>query len=345
LIPVIDGTENENFPKILLKLQDVFKDIAKAFEPSSIAADAVEAAFAATTTTAATTTERPSSQPSSRPSSQPSSQPSRQPTTQPSSAAAAAKSVPLVNVVAECHFFSISLSGRKNQKLLDAQKELTDICEQFLTGKKVEFPSRGRRNPLHNDPTEEDGKSTVSALTSEADSIPIDLEKDGGSVRLLAYRDSLVHYGFFPIVKRFSYGSHHSQLWFFRQCEELNGKIDYFFMTTAGTGFKNDCLCELWNGLVKSSELIAVTARERLNTPNSYFTPCEVNGKSLGCFSCSSCSSTHERFRTNRHLARSATCWRCWLSFFLSTACMQATSTIRSSMFNLIEANFLFCLF
>ena len=136
-----------------------------------------------------------------------------------------------------------------------------------------------------------------------------------------------------PLVKRNNHRKHNSHLWFFKGlCEGLSTFLYYSFLTDCGTSFDQTCIALLMQDLIISPDIIGVTARQRVETPNGEFQCCQ--------------DAPFEWMRGDHSIGtpiEKTACWRCWLTFFTSCATMQAfemesSQTIGSSMFNLVEA-------
>ena len=101
------------------------------------------------------------------------------------------------------------------------------------------------------------------------------------------------------------------------------------FLTDCGTTFHETCLARLVYALRCKRDLIGVTARQRVETPNANYHPCEK---------------TKLPFLQGEHNGiGSHPCWKCYLSYYLSPAPLQgfefeATLILNSALFNLVEA-------
>jgi hypothetical protein len=78
-----------------------------------------------------------------------------------------------------------------------------------------------------------------------------------------------------PIIKKSNHRKHNSHQWFFDAiCEGLNEHIVYALLTDCGTSYSTECLTRLFADLYSMPDLIGVTARMRVETPNRFFHPC-----------------------------------------------------------------------
>jgi hypothetical protein len=145
-----------------------------------------------------------------------------------------------------------------------------------------------------------------------------------GSVATSSY----MHFQLIPIVKRTNHRKHNSHHWFF-QGIAAGVNASMVFLTDCGTSYKNTCLASLVYALKLRPDLIGVTARQRVETPNMNYHPCE---------------STPISFLQGSHAGLgSEPCWKCWASYLLSPALLQgfefeATLVLNSALFNLVEA-------
>jgi hypothetical protein len=143
--------------------------------------------------------------------------------------------------------------------------------------------------------------------------------------------DQILYFNLVPIIKRQNHRKHNSHQWFFDSiCEALDTKVHFAFLTDCGTSYNVTCLARLVYELYFKNDLIGVTARQRVETPNLFFHPCEDTPFSL-------LKNDHTEMGDARP------CWRCWAAFFLSPAPLQgfefeATLIMNSAMFNLVEA-------
>jgi hypothetical protein len=86
----------------------------------------------------------------------------------------------------------------------------------------------------------------------------------------------MLYFNLCPIIKRQNHRKHNSHQWFFDGvCESLHNKVDFAFLTDCGTTYNVTCLARLTYELYFKTDLIGVTARQRVETPNLYFHPCE----------------------------------------------------------------------
>jgi hypothetical protein len=142
-------------------------------------------------------------------------------------------------------------------------------------------------------------------------------------------RRQLLYFHMAPIVKRSNHRKHNSHQWFFDAlCEGLDDCVSYAFLTDCGTTYTSTCLARLTYELHFKKDLIGVTARQRVETPNEFFRPCEDAPFS---------------WLQGDHSHDSKPCWRCYLTYLLSPCPLQgfefeATLIMNSAMFNLVEA-------
>jgi cellulose synthase/poly-beta-1,6-N-acetylglucosamine synthase-like glycosyltransferase len=158
--------------------------------------------------------------------------------------------------------------------------------------------------------------------------------------RFFRYDDDskYLHFYMAPIMKASNYRKHNSHEWFFSSiCEGINDNLSTVFLTDCGTIFNKYCLAILLKELYLKTDLIGVTARQRVETPSEAFHPCHTANPDSCCAPCLS-----KEHNLNSKKDRKP-CWKCWLNYFLSPAPLQgfefeATLLLNSSMFNLIEA-------
>lgn len=141
--------------------------------------------------------------------------------------------------------------------------------------------------------------------------------------------DNMSYFHMVPIVKRQNHRKHNSHQWFFDSiCQALDQRVSYAFLTDCGTTYNSTCLARLLYELYFKTDLIGVTARQRVETPNLYFHPCE---------------DAPYAWMTGNHDVDARPCWRCYLTFLCSPCPLQgfefeATLIMNSAMFNLVEA-------
>eukprot|EP01034_Spumella_vulgaris_P040150 gene40150-49657_t len=150
---------------------------------------------------------------------------------------------------------------------------------------------------------------------------------DGGSLRLSLSRAShvshasnfteqfdmndVIYFHVVPIVKRSNHRKHNSHEWFFNSiCQGLGNRAKVAFLTDCGTTYNATCLARLFYELYFKKDLIGVTARQRVETPNAFFHPCEDSP-----FSCLEGDHTASGDRRP--------CWKCWAVYFLSPCPLQ----------------------
>jgi cellulose synthase/poly-beta-1,6-N-acetylglucosamine synthase-like glycosyltransferase len=140
--------------------------------------------------------------------------------------------------------------------------------------------------------------------------------------------ESYIHFQLIPIIKKTNHRKHNSHHWFFQGiCVGLNASL--VFLTDCGTTYHETCVARLVYALRTRRDLIGVTARQRVETPNPNFHPCEK---------------TKLPFLHGEHEGiGSHPCWKCHLSYLLSAAPLQgfefeATLILNSALFNLVEA-------
>lgn len=140
--------------------------------------------------------------------------------------------------------------------------------------------------------------------------------------------DSYIHFQLVPIIKKTNHRKHNSHHWFFQGiCVGL--KASLVFLTDCGTTYHETCVARLVYALRTKRDLIGVTARQRVETPNPNFHPCEKTKISF-------LQGEHEGMGSHP-------CWKCHLAFYLSAAPLQgfefeATLILNSALFNLVEA-------
>eukprot|EP00981_Chlorochromonas_danica_P002679 scaffold525_cov170-Ochromonas_danica.AAC.3 len=143
--------------------------------------------------------------------------------------------------------------------------------------------------------------------------------------------ENLLYFHLAPIIKRMNHRKHNSHQWFFDGiCQGLEDKCTFAFLTDCGTTYNPTCLAKLTYELYFKTDLIGVTARQRVETPNAFFHPCEDSP-----FAC--LRGDHEKSGNQNP------CWKCWATFFMSPCPLQgfefeATLIMNSAMFNLVEA-------
>lgn len=143
------------------------------------------------------------------------------------------------------------------------------------------------------------------------------------------YSENIMYFHICPIVKKNNHRKHNSHQWFFDAiCEGLDEKVIYAFLTDCGTTYKPTCLGRLLYELHLRHDLIGVTARQRVETPNIFFRPCEES---------------NYKWLQGDHSEDKRPCWKCQLCYYLSPAPLQgfefeATLIMNSAMFNLVEA-------
>jgi hypothetical protein len=101
------------------------------------------------------------------------------------------------------------------------------------------------------------------------------------------------------------------------------------FLTDCGTRYRETCISRLIYALKSRPDLIGVTARQRVETPNIFYHPCEKT--MIPCL------------RGEHSGVGSPPCWKCYFAFYLSPAPLQgyefeATFVLNSALFNLVEA-------
>eukprot|EP01031_Cornospumella_fuschlensis_P047466 gene47466-58145_t len=141
---------------------------------------------------------------------------------------------------------------------------------------------------------------------------------------------NLLFFHLCPIIKRMNHRKHNSHQWFFDSiCMGLEETCTFAFLTDCGTTYNATCLARLTYELYFKTDLIGVTARQRVETPNLYFHPCEDSPFSW-------LQGDHTASGDQRP------CWKCYATFFLSPCPLQgfefeATLIMNSAMFNLVE--------
>jgi cellulose synthase/poly-beta-1,6-N-acetylglucosamine synthase-like glycosyltransferase len=139
---------------------------------------------------------------------------------------------------------------------------------------------------------------------------------------------SFIQFQLMPIIKKTNHRKHNSHHWFFKGiCVGLNPSL--VFLTDCGTTYRETCIARLLYALRTRKDLIGVTARQRVETPNPNFHPCEKTSLPF--------------LHGNHEGIGSPPCWKCYLSYLLSAAPLQgfefeATLILNSALFNLVEA-------
>jgi hypothetical protein len=88
--------------------------------------------------------------------------------------------------------------------------------------------------------------------------------------------DRILYFYMCPIIKRSNHRKHNSHQWIFHSiCEGLKESVSHCFLTDCGTSYDKTCLSKLMYDIFFKSDLIGVTARPRIETPNRFFRPCE----------------------------------------------------------------------
>lgn len=134
-----------------------------------------------------------------------------------------------------------------------------------------------------------------------------------------------------PIVKRTNRRKYNSHEWFFDGiCQGLDTRNSFAFLTDCGTTYCSDCLAKLLYEMRLRNDLIGVTARQRVETPNAFFRPCEESPFSF-------LRGDHKKTKDPRP------CWKCYATYCMSPAPLQgfefeATLIMNSAMFNMVEA-------
>jgi cellulose synthase/poly-beta-1,6-N-acetylglucosamine synthase-like glycosyltransferase len=153
---------------------------------------------------------------------------------------------------------------------------------------------------------------------------------DRAGDRPLEDDDKILYFYMCPIVKRLNHRKHNSHQWFFDSiCEGLEDRSTYAFLTDCGTSYETTCISRLMYDIYFKTDLIGVTARQRVETPNIYFHPCE--------------DSPYYILQGDHTNADQKPCWKCWATYVLSPCPLQgfefeATLILNSAMFNLVEA-------
>lgn len=170
-------------------------------------------------------------------------------------------------------------------------------------------------------------------VPNNSNSINVDTSNSKGSVGnnkwgSIAESPSYLHFQLIPIIKRKNHRKHNSHHWFFQGiCVGLDASL--VFLTDCGTSYDETCLARLTYSLRCKTDLIGVTARQRVEQPNHNFHCCELT--KINCL-----KGKHED-------VQSPACWKCWISYLLSPAPLQgfefeATLIMNSALFNLVEA-------
>jgi len=176
------------------------------------------------------------------------------------------------------------------------------------------------QSPIHTSFQEESQeRQVVESLLQEKE--PTEVEEDN---------NKFLYFYMCPIVKRSNHRKHNSHQWFFDSiCHGLEEKVSFAFLTDCGTSYDPTCVSRLLYDLYSRPDLIGSTARQRVETPNNFFHPCETTP--FWCFQ-------------NDHTDKDQKpCWKCWAAYLLSPCPLQgfefeATLILNSAMFNLVEA-------
>lgn len=153
--------------------------------------------------------------------------------------------------------------------------------------------------------------------------------KNKFGVEIPSDSDRIIQFYLCPIVKRSNHRKHNSHQWFFDAiCDGLEDKTIYALLTDCGTSYAETCVGRLMVELYRMPDLIGVTARQRVETPNRYFHPC---------------LDAPYAWMQGEHAMGSPACWKCWLTYLLSPCPLQGIEfegsvTISLAMFNLVEA-------
>jgi hypothetical protein len=143
--------------------------------------------------------------------------------------------------------------------------------------------------------------------------------------------ESIIYFNMAIIVKRQNHRKHNSHQWFFDGvCQGLQHRNSFAFLTDCGTTYSSTCLARLFYELRLKTDLIGVTARQRVETPNLFFHPCEDSPFSF-------LEGDHKKSGDMRP------CWKCYATYYMSPCPLQgfefeATLIMNSAMFNLVEA-------
>jgi hypothetical protein len=143
--------------------------------------------------------------------------------------------------------------------------------------------------------------------------------------------ESIIYFNMAIIVKRQNHRKHNSHQWFFDGvCQGLHHRNSFAFLTDCGTTYSSTCLARLFYELRLKTDLIGVTARQRVETPNLFFHPCEDSPFSF-------LEGDHKKSGDMRP------CWKCYATYYMSPCPLQgfefeATLIMNSAMFNLVEA-------
>jgi hypothetical protein len=143
--------------------------------------------------------------------------------------------------------------------------------------------------------------------------------------------EHIIYFNMVCIVKRSNHRKHNSHQWFFDGiCMGLNNRTSFAFLTDCGTTYTSTCLARLFYELRMKTDLIGVTARQRVETPGLFFHPCEDTPFSF-------LQGDHKKSGDMRP------CWKCYATYYMSPCPLQgfefeATLIMNSAMFNLVEA-------
>jgi hypothetical protein len=81
---------------------------------------------------------------------------------------------------------------------------------------------------------------------------------------------------FYMWSERLNHRKHNSEQWFFDSlCKGLEDHSTYAFFTDYGTSYETTCISRLKHDIYFKTDLIGVTAPQRVETPNISFRPCE----------------------------------------------------------------------
>ena len=143
--------------------------------------------------------------------------------------------------------------------------------------------------------------------------------------------EHIIYFNICCIVKRQNHRKHNSHQWFFDGiCQGLDNRNSFAFLTDCGTTYNSTCLARLFYELRLKTDLIGVTARQRVETPGLFFHPCEDSPFSF-------LAGDHKKSGDMRP------CWKCYATYYMSPCPLQgfefeATLIMNSAMFNLVEA-------
>eukprot|EP00599_Poterioochromonas_sp_BG-1_P000945 CAMPEP_0173148964 /NCGR_PEP_ID=MMETSP1105-20130129/10041_1 /TAXON_ID=2985 /ORGANISM="Ochromonas sp., Strain BG-1" /LENGTH=890 /DNA_ID=CAMNT_0014063735 /DNA_START=258 /DNA_END=2930 /DNA_ORIENTATION=- len=215
--------------------------------------------------------------------------------------------------------FSQSMDSEKNERI---SRVMSRIMEQLSPVESVE-EEKEEKEDIENPPSLRPESSSGSSSSGTVDPRLSLLNLQKGM------ENDVMTFYMCPIIKKSNHRKHNSHQWFFDSlCEGLEDKVTYAFLTDCGTSYQPQCLPYMLRELYQMNDLIGVTARQRVETPNSFFKPCQESPFYL---------------LRGDHSKNPHACWKCWATFALSPCPLQgfefeAASILSLAMFNMVEA-------